>query len=296
MARRARVDAELVRRGLARSRQQAAELIGAGRVSIDGMPAAKPATADRGQRRAHGRKHRRTRLGLARCPQTDRCAGRFRIRRRRPPVPGRRSLDRRVHRGPARSRRRARSSPSTSDTASWRGRCATIRASPCVERTNVRDLTPDAIGGPVDLVVADLSFISLSTVLPALTSCAVADADIVPMVKPQFEVGKDRVGAGGVVVRPAVARRSGARRRPPRRRTAVAHGRRHRQPAARSVRQRRVLPAAAVANRQPAARGVARPGRAPRRRGGPAMSSERDILLVVHTGRDDATEVGAPRP
>src|ERR1700742_332340 len=43
--RRARVDAELVRRGLARSRQQAAELIGAGRVSIDGMPAAKPATA-----------------------------------------------------------------------------------------------------------------------------------------------------------------------------------------------------------------------------------------------------------
>src|SRR5690349_22544804 len=45
MPRRARVDAELVRRGLARSRQQAAELIGAGRVSIDGMPAAKPATA-----------------------------------------------------------------------------------------------------------------------------------------------------------------------------------------------------------------------------------------------------------
>ena len=45
VTRRARVDAELVRRGLARSRQQAAELIGAGRVSIDGMPAAKPATA-----------------------------------------------------------------------------------------------------------------------------------------------------------------------------------------------------------------------------------------------------------
>ena len=44
MTRRARVDAELVRRGLARSRQQAAELIGAGRVTIDGMPAAKPAT------------------------------------------------------------------------------------------------------------------------------------------------------------------------------------------------------------------------------------------------------------
>lgn len=71
-----------------------------------------------------------------------------------------------------------------------------------VERTNVRTLTADLIGGPVDLVVADLSFISLATVLPALTSCASQDADIVPMVKPQFEVGKDRVGAGGVVSDP----------------------------------------------------------------------------------------------
>ncbi len=50
--------------------------------------------------------------------------------------------------------------------------------------------------------MADLSFISLATVLPALTACAAADADIVPMVKPQFEVGKDRVGAGGVVSDP----------------------------------------------------------------------------------------------
>ena len=71
-----------------------------------------------------------------------------------------------------------------------------------MERTNVRDLTADSIGGPVDLVVADLSFISLAPVLPALTSCASPDADIVPMVKPQFEVGKDRVGAGGVVSDP----------------------------------------------------------------------------------------------
>ena len=73
-----------------------------------------------------------------------------------------------------------------------------------LERTNVRTLTPDAIGGPVDLVVADLSFISLATVLPALTACCRRDADIVPMVKPQFEVGKDRVGAGGVVSDPAL--------------------------------------------------------------------------------------------
>ena len=73
-----------------------------------------------------------------------------------------------------------------------------------MERTNVRELTSDAIGGPVDLIVADLSFISLSTVLPALTSCASPDADVVPMVKPQFEVGRERVGAGGVVSDPAL--------------------------------------------------------------------------------------------
>jgi 23S rRNA (cytidine1920-2'-O)/16S rRNA (cytidine1409-2'-O)-methyltransferase len=67
------------------------------------------------------------------------------------------------------------------------------------ERTNVRTLTPEAIDGPVDLVVADLSFISLRLVLPALTGCAGEDADLLPMVKPQFEVGRERLGAGGVV-------------------------------------------------------------------------------------------------
>ncbi len=85
-----------------------------------------------------------------------------------------------------------------------------------VERTNVRDLSPAAIGGRVDIVVADLSFISLATVLPALTRCASPSADIVPMVKPQFEVGKGQVGPGGVVRDPvlraesvlAVARRA----------------------------------------------------------------------------------------
>jgi 23S rRNA (cytidine1920-2'-O)/16S rRNA (cytidine1409-2'-O)-methyltransferase len=67
------------------------------------------------------------------------------------------------------------------------------------DRTNVRFLTPDDIGGLVDLVVADLSFISLTLVLPALAACARPDADLLPMVKPQFEVGRDRLGAGGVV-------------------------------------------------------------------------------------------------
>ncbi len=58
----------------------------------------------------------------------------------------------------------------------------------------MRALTPEQIGGPVELTVADLSFISLRLVLPALAAATVADGDLVPMVKPQFEVGRDRVG------------------------------------------------------------------------------------------------------
>jgi 23S rRNA (cytidine1920-2'-O)/16S rRNA (cytidine1409-2'-O)-methyltransferase len=72
------------------------------------------------------------------------------------------------------------------------------------DRTNVRDLTLDLIGGPVDLVVGDLSFISLSLVLDALLSVTAPDGDLALMVKPQFEVGKDRVGKGGVVRDPGL--------------------------------------------------------------------------------------------
>ena len=71
------------------------------------------------------------------------------------------------------------------------------------DRTNVRDLTLDLTDGPVDLVVADLSFISLRLVLPALWGVCTDDADLLVMVKPQFEVGKDRLPAGGVVRDPS---------------------------------------------------------------------------------------------
>lgn len=81
-----------------------------------------------------------------------------------------------------------------------------LRTDPRVEvrdRTNVRSLTPDTVD-PVDLVVADLSFISLATVLPALASVTRDDGDLVLMVKPQFEVGRERLGDGGVVRDPAL--------------------------------------------------------------------------------------------
>jgi len=68
-----------------------------------------------------------------------------------------------------------------------------------VERVNARNLEPEQVGEPASLVVADLSFIPLGLVLPASVRCATDDADLLPMVKPQFEVGKQRLGSGGVV-------------------------------------------------------------------------------------------------
>ncbi len=72
-------------------------------------------------------------------------------------------------------------------------------------RTNVRELTAaDLAGRSPSVVVADLSFISLQKVLPALVRAAAPDADLLPMVKPQFEAGPARVGKGGVVRDPQV--------------------------------------------------------------------------------------------
>ena len=68
-----------------------------------------------------------------------------------------------------------------------------------MDRTNIRYLTPELLGATVDLIVADLSFISLETVLPALESVLKPEGDALLMVKPQFEVGKDSLGPGGVV-------------------------------------------------------------------------------------------------
>jgi 23S rRNA (cytidine1920-2'-O)/16S rRNA (cytidine1409-2'-O)-methyltransferase len=75
-----------------------------------------------------------------------------------------------------------------------------------VERTNFRLVDPATIGSPFDIVVADMSFISLRTVAPQLRSSCRSDGDVVLLVKPQFEVGKERVGSGGVVRRPELHR------------------------------------------------------------------------------------------
>lgn len=72
-----------------------------------------------------------------------------------------------------------------------------------VERTNIRHADPKQLGAPFDLVVADLSFISLALVAGNLASLGGDDADWVLLVKPQFEVGKELVGKGGIVRDPA---------------------------------------------------------------------------------------------
>ena len=203
MARRLRLDAELVRRQLARSREQAGELIEAGRVQVRGNVATKAATgveqdtpirvvadtddpgyASRGAYKLAG--------ALAEFATLE--------------VAGRRCLDAGASTGGFTDvllRRGAREVVAVD--VGYGQLVWALQSDPRVvvhDRTNVRTLAPDQIGGPADLTVADLSFISLGLVLPALTACTVTD--LVPMVKPQFEVGRQQLGRGGVVREPAL--------------------------------------------------------------------------------------------
>jgi 23S rRNA (cytidine1920-2'-O)/16S rRNA (cytidine1409-2'-O)-methyltransferase len=206
-ARRLRLDAELVRRGLARSREHAAGLIADGRVTVGGTVATKPATAvetaaavvvrddvddpgwaSRGAGKLLGALDAFVPQGLA--------------------VEGRRCLDAGASTGGFTDvllRRGAREVVAVD--VGYGQLVWALQTDPRVavhDRVNVRALTADDIGGPVELVVADLSFISLRLVLDALVSCTVPGGDLVPMVKPQFEVGRDRLGSGGVVRDPAL--------------------------------------------------------------------------------------------
>ncbi len=204
MARRSRLDAELVRRGLARSREHAVSLIAEGRVTVAGQTAAKAATG--------------VEAGTPVVVRTDPdepswvSRGAHKLLGALDAFPvaveGRRALDAGSSTGGFTEVLLSRGAREVVAVDVGYGELAwSLRTDDRVavhERTNVRELTPEAIGGPVDLVVADLSFISLRLVLPALTRCARPGADLLPMVKPQFEVGRDRLGAGGVVRDPAL--------------------------------------------------------------------------------------------
>jgi 23S rRNA (cytidine1920-2'-O)/16S rRNA (cytidine1409-2'-O)-methyltransferase len=198
---RARLDAELVRRGLARSREQAAELIAAGRVAVGGQVASKSSTqvareapvtvaddADAGPAYVSRGGHKLA-GALAAFAGLD--------------VTGKRCLD------------AGASTGGFTDVLLQAGAAHVVAADvgygqlawslrtdervTVLDRVNVRTLEPDLVAPAPQVVVADLSFISLSKVLPALVGAVDPDADFALMVKPQFELGKGRVGAGGVV-------------------------------------------------------------------------------------------------
>lgn len=201
MARLIRVDAELVRRGLARSRSQAAELIASGVVMLDGLVVQKPARQmdpvqallvreERGEEYAS-----RGAYKLLGALET--------LAESAPRIAGRRCLDAGASTGGFTDvlLRKGAAHVVAVDVGygqiAWR-----LREDPrvtVIERTNVRTLDPQLVAPAPELVVGDLSFISLTLVIPALVRAAAGDADFLLMVKPQFEVGKDKLGRGGVV-------------------------------------------------------------------------------------------------
>ncbi len=204
--RRERLDQALVRRGLVGSRPRAAAAVLAGTVTVDGVPARKP-----GQGVAPAAV-----LAVAVAPPFASRAGlklsaaldRFGVA-----VDGLVCLDAGASTGGftdcllQRGAARVYAVDVGYGQLAWR-----LRTDPRVvvrERSNVRHLTAAEVPELVDLVTADLSFISLAKVLPALTARMRGDGpcgSMIPLIKPQFEAGPRSVGKGGVVADPAVHR------------------------------------------------------------------------------------------
>lgn len=193
-----RIDVELVRRGLAPSRTRAAALVSSGRVELGGVPVRRaadraPAGALLVVRPAPGgapdlvsRAGHKLRAALATFDLL---------------VAGRRCLDAGASTGGftdvlLRAGAAHVAAVDVGHDQLDRGLRADRRVT-AYERTNVRDLQPADIGGAVELTVADLSFISLRLALPALARCTTGD--LVLLVKPQFEVGRVRLGSDGVI-------------------------------------------------------------------------------------------------
>ncbi|QGU01923.1 16S/23S rRNA (cytidine-2'-O)-methyltransferase TlyA [Corynebacterium kalinowskii] len=204
MVARRRLDAELVRRKIARSREHATELIRGRHVYVAGILALKPATvvepdvsirvdeaanddwASRGAHKLLGALEAFEPHGLS--------------------LKGKKVLDAGASTGGFTDvclRRDAREVVSVDvgyGQLIWRlQNDDRVRV---VDRTNIRHLTLEHTDGPCDAMVGDLSFISLELVLPAIVAALNDGAELLPMVKPQFEVGKDRLGNGGVVRSP----------------------------------------------------------------------------------------------
>jgi len=193
-----RLDSELVRRGLARSRDHAADLIESRSVLVTGIPASKPATqvdAETSITLQNDRDDFVSRGGHKLAGALDAFPEIL--------VSGKRALDAGASTGGFTDVLLKRDVAAVVAVDVGYGQLAwELRNDPRVtilDRTNVRHLTQEQVGEQVDIVVADLSFISLTLVLPALKAVAKTSADYLVMVKPQFEVGREKLGAGGVV-------------------------------------------------------------------------------------------------
>lgn len=210
---RRRLDAELTRRGLARSREQARELIASGAVQVRGVAATKPATqvetsaaitvesvgsgyVSRGAIKLIGA------LDSFGIVSDDDGVDGGRDVSHALNVEGRRVLDAGASTGGFTQVLLERGAERVLAVDVGYGQLAwSLRVDPRVdllERTNVRTLNADSVPYAASMVVADLSFISLRTVLPALLACTAPACDYLLMVKPQFEVGRAQVGDGVV--------------------------------------------------------------------------------------------------
>jgi 23S rRNA (cytidine1920-2'-O)/16S rRNA (cytidine1409-2'-O)-methyltransferase len=199
---RRRLDVELVRRGLAPSQSRAAEAIDAGRVLVGGAPASTPARqVDGGEAIAllDAEPVYVSRGGYKLAAALDA----FGVEPRRVDGSGRHAVDVGSSTGGFTDCLLQRGAAHVYAIDAGRSQLAwSLRQDARVtvmERTNVRDVDPAALAPEPDLCVADLSYVTLASVAPTLLTLATDDADFVLLVKPQYEAGKARVGAGGVV-------------------------------------------------------------------------------------------------
>lgn len=200
MPTRRRLDGELVRRGLAGSRTEAQRLITEGGVMVSGKPSVRAATlvapgdpieiteGDRWASRAGGK------LAAA--------LDAFAI-----PVAGKRALDVGASTGGFTDVLLANGAQSVTAVDVGYGQLVwRLRTDPRVDvhdRTNFRTADIAALGAPFDLIVIDVSFISVTLLASGLASAGRAGTDYVVLVKPQFEVGREALGSGGIVRDPA---------------------------------------------------------------------------------------------
>lgn len=198
---RRRVDRELVRRGLVPTREEAQRMIDARRVQVDGAPVRKASTLVLSSQQLHvgGPPPRFVSRGGE---KLQGAVERFGL-----VLTGTRVLDAGISTGGFSDCVLQAGAQHVIGVDVGYGQLAErLRRDTRVtlhERTNVRTLEPDQFPGlPVDVLVADLSFISLTTVLPVLLPLLRTDGFGVVLVKPQFEVGRGRVGRGGIVREP----------------------------------------------------------------------------------------------